>query len=53
MWGFFKEKFGGDKWGFLIAEMGIFALNFLETLSLTDEMIRMCFIVKPVEMIGF
>ena len=32
--GIFKEKFGGDKWGFLIAEMGIFALNFLETLPL-------------------
>ena len=30
--GIFEEKIGGDKWGFLIAEVGISTLNFLATL---------------------
>ena len=30
--GIFEEKIGGDKWGFLIAEVGISTLNFLAAL---------------------
>ena len=36
--GIFEEKFGGDKWGFLIAEMGILTQKILATLvSSMDE----------------
>ena len=30
--GIFEEKFGGDKWGFLIAEMGILTQKILAAL---------------------
>ena len=30
--GIFEEKFGGDEWGFLIAEVGIFTQKILATL---------------------
>ena len=30
--GIFEEKFGGDKWGFLIVEMGILTQKILATL---------------------
>ena len=32
--GIFEEKFGGDEWGFLIAEVGIFTQKILATLNL-------------------
>ena len=38
--GIFEEKFGGDKWGFLIAEMGILTQKILEALMLTYSSVR-------------
>jgi len=36
--GIFEENFGGDKWGFLIAEMGILTQKILEALQASDAM---------------
>ena len=32
--GIFEEKFGGDEWGFLIAEVGILTQKILATLEM-------------------
>ena len=38
--GIFEEKFGGDEWGFLIAEVGIFTQKILATLTVASAEIR-------------
>ena len=50
MWGFLRKNLGGDKWGYLIDEMGIFDSDHLETLiikkNLKIESLKMDAIVK-------
>ena len=41
--GIFEEKFGGDEWGFLIAEVGIFTQKILATLAVVSSCTRFWF----------